>query len=173
MAAGPSIVSFLRQPPQSLASRKPRAARSRRLRPRSTARRLRTESFRRSRRQQASPYRSLRYLCRECSQSARLRSCVGTARRGKRSGVNLAAALLRGEDFLGIEQSGRIEGVPHTRHYFEFRVGEEKGHQTVFLHANAVLTRDRSALVDAELDDFVGRREHPPELLGIALIEEN
>src|SRR5260221_9871338 len=58
-------------------------------------------------------------------------------------------------------------------HQIETRVAEQQRHQFVLFHANAVLTRQRTAERNAHPDDFLGGGNGAPELFRVAWIVKN
>ncbi len=100
-------------------------------------------------------------------------TCAGRAGQGQRTDVNFAAAFFRWENFLGIQQALRVEGVAHAAHHVEIGFAEEQRHQAIFFHADAVFAGDRAAHFDAELNDFVGGGDDAAELRFVARVEKN
>src|SRR5713226_7259205 len=93
--------------------------------------------------------------------------------RGLRTDASFAAAVAEGEDLSGIEERGGIECVVDAAHEREVRVGKDERHELAFFHADAMLTGERAAQINAMANDFGGRFDGAAELGGIAGIEEN
>src|SRR5262249_1976204 len=85
----------------------------------------------------------------------------------------LAARLPGWEDLAGIAAARRIEGVLGPAHELEIRRREDERHEIGLLEADAVLARDRSADLGAELHDGGARFDHARFLAGPAWVVED
>src|SRR5262245_48834784 len=85
-----------------------------------------------------------------------------------RSG-HLAAESRRREHFARIAQPLRIEGAPYGKHDVQIVVREHLRHVVGFVRADAVLAGERSARVDAVLEDLGSHLRGEVGLAGNAL----
>src|SRR4051812_45749999 len=73
----------------------------------------------------------------------------------------LGAAMQRGEDFAGIEQTAVVESAFEPLLLGEVDLAEHCRHQVALLNADAVLAREHAADLDTESEDL------GPELFGL------
>src|SRR5438874_436171 len=104
----------------------------------------------------------------------RRRRCPPTASHGRLPprGARLDAHLRVGEDLVRIGASLGIEHGAQPRHRAEVVGPEEERHLRHLLDPDAVLAGEAPAERDARLQDLPSRREHAPDLVLVALVEE-
>jgi hypothetical protein len=90
-----------------------------------------------------------------------------------RADASFAATFVYGKDLARVQQAGGIQGVVHTAHEGEVRVGEEQGHEFALFHANAVLSGETAANLNAVANDCGGSLEGALVLLRVARIVEH
>ena len=76
--------------------------------------------------------------------------------RNLRADASFAATFVYGKDLTWVQQAGGIQGVVDAAHEREVRVGEEEGHELFFFHADAVLSGETAANLNAIANDFGG-----------------
>src|SRR5690348_9638642 len=143
------------------------------------AARLRRASARQFRRRQDAEDRRLRLNFQQFHSIGKISawwfwcSCRWRGYRRLGAHVDLSTALGVWKNLPGIQQRIRIEHVVNAFHQAQIGLAEKQWHQPVFLHSHAMLARDRTAHLYAELDDFVRRPHRVAKLFFIPLVEKN
>ena len=87
--------------------------------------------------------------------------------------ADFETALAGRQQFAGVEAAVGVEHLDQALHHVETFWCEDCGHHVVLFHANPMLAGDRSADVDAVLQNLRARFLGAIELIRVTVVEQN